>query len=151
MRVIALRRFGMSILCAAACLAFVAPAWAATMWTVNAIGEPAGGLGSSVCAATCTLRDAINAAQSGDTIMFAPVLDGQTIRLSLYTNCLTTSDTLDSSTNAAGNPCLPPATWPGYVTQFGPSAFFISGKSLTIDAAAGLSQEIGRASCRERV
>jgi hypothetical protein len=74
--------------------------------------------------------------------MFAPVLDGQTIRLSLYTNCLTTSDTLDSSTNAAGNPCLPPATWPGYVTQFGPSAFFISGKALTIDAAAGLSQGI---------
>ncbi|HET7065108.1 MAG TPA: hypothetical protein VFI49_12610 [Rudaea sp.] len=83
-------------------------AHAATTWTVTSAGEPAL-ITSASCAVTCTLRDAINAAASGDTIRFAPALDGATIALSLY------------SKPAAGQ-------------QVGASAFFVSGKSLILDA-----------------
>lgn len=76
-----------------------------------------------------TLRDAINHAADGDTIVFGAALDGQTISLTRFTNCLDTGQ-------AAGTTCLPLASWPGYVSQFGPSAFFISGKHITIDATA---------------
>lgn len=76
-----------------------------------------------------TLRDAINHAADGDTIVFGAALDGQTISLTRFTNCLDTGQ-------AAGATCLPLASWPGYVSQFGPSAFFISGKHITIDATA---------------
>lgn len=77
--------------------------------------------------------------------MFEASLDGQTITLTQYTNCLTTGD-------AGSTTCLPPASgstdngWPGnpaQVTQFGPSAFFIHNKTLTIDATAnGMTQGI---------
>ena len=76
-----------------------------------------------------TLRDAINHAADGDTIVFGAALNGQTIPLTRFTNCLDTGQ-------AAGATCLPLASWPGYVSQFGPSAFFISGKRITIDATA---------------
>lgn len=68
-----------------------------------------------------SLRDQIAAAASGDTIVFAAALDGATISLTTFVNDLT-----------AGS------------TQFGPSAFFISGgKALTIDALAnGLTQGV---------
>lgn len=92
-----------------------------------------------------TLREAINLAKSGDTIEFAPSLDGKTIALSRYTNCLKTTDQTVTQT------CLPLVPWPlvagsttnHFVSQFGPSAFFISGKTLTIDATAnGLKQGV---------
>jgi len=92
-------------------------AHAATTWTVTSAGEPAS-ITSASCAGTCTLRDAINAAVSGDTIRFSPALDGATIALSLYSN---------------------PATG----QQFGASAFYISGKSLIVDATVnGLTQGV---------
>jgi hypothetical protein len=83
-----------------------------------------------------TLREAITAAKSGDRIMFAPALDGQTITLTRYTDCLTPAQ-------AKGTTCLPLNPWPTvpgsspavpYVSQFGASAFFISGKTIAIDA-----------------
>lgn len=112
-------------------------AQAAATLTVTGTGEPAA-LDTDDCTGTscATLRGAINHAQSGDTISFAPALDGATISLTLYTNCLSTTDTL-------GATCLPQISeWAsaGYVTQFGPSAFYIPRNfTLTIDAATGLS------------
>ena len=99
------------------------------------------GFGSAAPAATFTvtstsdagagsLREAITNAQTDDVIVFDGSLDGQTISLTSYTNCLSTSEPASAT-------CVPLATWPGtppYVSQFGPSAFFISGKSITIDA-----------------
>ncbi|MHB8448475.1 MAG: hypothetical protein ACYC9P_11190, partial [Rudaea sp.] len=57
-------------------IVFVLPAHAAT-WTVTGAGE-ASSLGSVNCTANnCpTLRDAVNSAASGDTIVFASALDG---------------------------------------------------------------------------
>lgn len=115
---------------------FVSLAYSATTWTVDQTGEPAA-LDSAGCTVSaCTLRDAINSAQSGDTIKFASTLDGATISLTLYTNCLSMTDTL-------GTTCLPQASeWAtaGYVTQFGPSAFYIPRNfTLTIDATTGMT------------
>ncbi|MBS0571114.1 MAG: hypothetical protein JSS28_10930 [Proteobacteria bacterium] len=115
-------------------------AQAAAIWTVTQTGEPAT-LGSASCTvASCTLRDAINSASSGDTIMFARNLDGATIALTLYTNCLNYTDTL-------GATCLPQSSeWTAagnMVTQFGPSAFYIPRNfSLTIDAVTGMSRGV---------
>ncbi|MDR3388878.1 MAG: choice-of-anchor Q domain-containing protein [Rudaea sp.] len=102
--------------------------------TVTGTGEPA-----SITSANCpnnqcpTLRDAVNFALPGDTIQFAPALDGQTITLSLYSHdqgCLTSSATICSSGGTLA-------------TEFGPSAFFISGgMALTIDGLTGLTQGI---------
>ena len=68
-----------------------------------------------------SLRAQIAAAATGDTIVFSPALDGATIDLTTFSNDL-----------SAGS------------TQFGPSAFFITGsKTLTIDATAnGLTQGV---------
>lgn len=121
----------------------------ATIITVETAGELGPGAtlqNSASCgASSCvTLREAINQAASGDIIRFVPALDGATILLSRYTNCLATTDTL-------GTTCLPSDSWPfvagsattRFVDQFGPSAFFITdGKQLTIDAATGLSKGI---------
>jgi hypothetical protein len=106
-------------------LLLATPACAAT-WTVNAVGEPPGGITSASCTSTtCTLRDAINASASGDTVQFAATLDGQTIALSLFSNpsgCVTSTATTCGDGGALS-------------TQFGPSAFFLStGKALTLDA-----------------
>ncbi len=110
--------------------------WAATL-TVTSNGESAA-LDTDDCSGTScpTLRAAINHAASGDTIVFAPSLDGATITLTRYTNCLSTGDTGSAT-------CLPPAGgWTGgQVNQFGPSAFYID-KTLTIDASIGLSQGV---------
>jgi hypothetical protein len=98
---------------------------AASTWTVTGTGEPAS-IGSASCPGNnCpTLRDAINSAASGDTIVFASTLDGQTITLTLYSNdpgCVTSGPTTCTSGTLG--------------TEFGPSAFFINGgKTLTIDA-----------------
>ena len=91
----------------------------ATTFTVNALGEPAS-IESKNCAATCTLRDAINASASGDIVQFDPKsMDGKTVILTLFSNIADE-------------------------TQFGPSAFFITGnKALTIDATVnGLAQGV---------
>lgn len=105
---------------------------AATL-TVTGSGEPA-----AIDSANCpgdqcpTLRDAINKAASGDTIRFAPALDGQTIALTLYGNplgCVTSSATACSGSGTLG-------------AQFGPSAFFISGRTLSIDAVTGLAKGV---------
>jgi hypothetical protein len=65
-----------------------------------------------------TLRDAFNSAASGDTIQFAPAIDGQTITLTLFSNAMTD-------------------------TEFGPSAFFLTGsETLTIDGLTGVTQGI---------
>ena len=91
----------------------------ATTWTVGTAAEPAT-LASASCDAShnCpTLRDAINKAASGDTIVFARALDGQTITLNLFNNDL-------------GN------------GQFGASAFYLRDKSITIDAASGMTSGI---------
>jgi len=107
-----------------ACLlsAVAIPAQAASTLTVIGTGEPAA-LTTNDCSGTqcVTLRGAINAAASGDTIVFdKAALDGQTIILTLSSNALPTG------------------------TEFGPSAFFLTnGKSLTIDATAnGLTQGV---------
>ena len=124
---------------------FASTAHAETTWTVNQTGEPATIDAASCTVAACTLRDAINSASSGDTINFATSLDGATISLTLYTNCLSTSDALSAT-------CLPQSSeWAtaGYVTQFGPSAFYIPRNfTLTIDAATGMTHglTIARAS-----
>ena len=93
------------------------------------------GTGNAACT---TLRGAINHARDGDTIVFAPALDGQTISLTRYTNCLTVGQ-------SAGTTCLKPSGgWSeGFVEQFGPSAFYLHDKSITIDASAnGLQQGV---------
>jgi hypothetical protein len=108
----------------------------ATTWMVTTSGEPAA-LDTNDCSgSSCgTLRGAINAAAPGDTIIFDAKLDGATISLALYTNCLSWNDTLSPT-------CLPRyAEWHSIgvtsVTQFGPSAFYISrSNALTIDATA---------------
>jgi len=103
------------------------PAQAATTWTVTGAGE-ASSLDSATCSANdCpTLRDAVNSAASGDTIVFATALDGQTITLTLFSNnlgCFTAGPTACDSDGGTLS------------TEFGPSAFFITGgKTLTIDA-----------------
>jgi len=88
--------------------------------TVTGIGEPAS-IGSASCPANnCpTLRDAVNAAISNDTITFANGINGRTIALSMASNDLSASS-----------------------IEFGASAFFISdgagevtGKNLTIDGS----------------
>ncbi|WP_460482142.1 Ig-like domain repeat protein [Comamonas humi] len=91
-------------------LATAVPAWAATLVVTNGNDSGAG-----------SLRAQIAAAASGDTIVFAPALDGTTISLTTFSNDL-----------SAGS------------TQFGPSAFFITGsQTLTIDATAnGLTQGV---------
>jgi hypothetical protein len=91
----------------------------ATTWTVGTAAEPAT-LASASCDAShnCpTLRDAINKAASGDTIVFARALDGQTITLNLFNNDLGSG-------------------------QFGASAFYLRDKSITIDAASGMTSGI---------
>jgi hypothetical protein len=98
------------------------PAQATTL-TVTSPGEPAA-LATNDCTGTqcVTLRGAINAAASGDTIVFdKAALDGQTILLTLSSNDVS-----------------------GTSTEFGPSAFFITGgKTLTIDATAnGFTQGV---------
>ena len=113
----------------------------AATFTAIALTLCLAGFGSAAQAATFTvtstsdagagsLREAITNAQTDDVIVFDGSLDGQTISLTSYTNCLSTSEPASAT-------CVPLATWPGtppYVSQFGPSAFFISGKSITIDA-----------------
>jgi hypothetical protein len=92
----------------------------AKILTVTGIGEPA-----SINSATCdvnwhcsTLRDAMNNTASGDSIEFSNVIDGQTIVLEYCTNAATGS-------------------------EFGPSAFFITGgKGLLIDGITGLTRGI---------
>ena len=101
----------------------------ASTWTVSGNGEPAT-LASAACDAgahTCpTLRDAINTALSGDSIVFDASLDNATISLALYSNptgCVTSNATACSGGGTLGR-------------QFGPSAFFIDGRAITIDATA---------------
>jgi hypothetical protein len=119
---------------------FSSVAQAATTWTVNQAGEPAALDSASCTAVSCTLRDAINSASSGDTIKFASNLDGATISLTMYSNCLSATDVLSTT-------CLPQSSeWTAAgnaVTQFGPSAFYIPRNfSLTIDAATGMSRGV---------
>src|SRR5437868_12567243 len=95
-----------------ACALGSAPLLAQSVLTVNALDEPVGGITSASCTASCTLRDAFNSAASGDTIRFAPTLDGQAITLTLFSNDISVGS-----------------------TEFGPSAFFLHNKTLTIDAA----------------
>lgn len=112
---------------AATCTANIASATAST-WTVTGNAEAAT-LASAACdyaAHTCpTLRDAINTAFSGDTIVFDPALDNATINLTLYSNLMgcTTSNATTCVSGTLGR-------------EFGPSAFFIDGRSITIDATA---------------
>lgn len=114
----------------------LAPAWAfATTWIVTGIGEPAD-IGSTNCTSgndQCpTLRDAINTAATGDTIRFSSSIDGQTIAPAFYSNamgCVTTT----AMTCTSGS----------LTTEFGPSAFFITGGiHLTIDGLTGLTRGI---------
>jgi len=93
----------------------VVMAQAGTTLTVTNSGEPATLTTNDCAAGQCTtLRGAFNAAASGDTIVFAKALDGQTVILTLSSNDL-----------SAGS------------TEFGPSAFFLgNAKTLTIDATA---------------
>ena len=103
------------------------PAQAATTWTVTGTDEAAS-LSSAACSANnCpTLRDAVNSAASGDTVVFAPALDGQTITLTLFSNNLGCFTIGPSACDSGGGTLS---------TEFGPSAFFITGgKTLTIDA-----------------
>ena len=98
-----------------------APPSAGTTWTIMTNAEAAS-LGTNDCLGTqcATLRGAINASASTDTIRFDPSLDGSTIALTLFDNDV-----------SAGS------------TQFGPSAFFITGKKiLTIDGVSGLTKGI---------
>lgn len=104
-----------------------------TVWTVQSADE-APSLNSNDCTpagsgGTCvTLRDALNRINSGDIIRFAPALDGTTITLSRFHN--DQGCPADGPTQCAGAGTL--------TTAFGPSAFFISGKGVTIDAVTGL-------------
>jgi hypothetical protein len=62
---------------------------AAVNWTVTGTGEPTTIDSANCVSNSCpTLRDAINSAASGDTILFDLGLDGQAITLTMYTNCL---------------------------------------------------------------
>ena len=94
-------------------VALLPAAASAKTLTVNGLGEPAS-IGSANCPANnCpTLRDAFNAAASGDTITFANALNGKTIVLSLFSNDV-----------AAGS------------AEFGASAFLLSNSTLTIDGS----------------
>jgi hypothetical protein len=121
--------------CALLALFAGSPAMAATL-TVTSIAESS--LATDDCspasgnAACVSLRGAINHATSGDTIVFAVALDGQTILLTNYSNAVgcTTTDANHCQTAGAQ-----------LTTEFGPSAFFITGnKTLTIDAASGMTQ-----------
>jgi hypothetical protein len=104
----------------AAALLTALPVAAKTL-TVTGVGEPATISSASCPANICpTLRDAINAAASGDTIMFGNAINGKTILLSLSSNDI-----------SAGS------------IEFGASAFFVTdglgetvGKSLTIDGTS---------------
>ena len=102
------------------CSYAVAGAAGAKTLTVTGLGEP-GSISSANCPSnSCpTLRDAVNAAVSGDTIAFASALNGKSIVL-----------TLSSNDTASGS------------LEFGASAFFITdglgetvGKVLTIDGS----------------
>lgn len=98
-----------------------APPSAGTTWTVMTNAEAAS-LDANDCSGTqcATLRGAINASTSNDTIRFDSSIDGSTIALTLFGNDL-----------SAGS------------QQFGPSAFFITGKKiLTIDGVTGLTKGI---------
>ena len=88
----------------------------ATTWTVTGTGDTAVGCAAgNICP---TLRGAINAAGLRDVIQFSSAIDGSTILLSQSTNAQTG-------------------------TEFGPSAFFITGgKTLTIDGETGLTHGI---------
>lgn len=84
---------------------------------VDTGGEPPNPFSVTCTVGHCTLREAIAASASGDTIQFANSVDGQTIALTLYSNNLSSGS-----------------------TEFGPSAFFITGnKTLTIDGVTGLA------------
>ena len=110
------------------------PAMASTL-LVDTLGEPASGdVTSANCVASaCTLRDAINSARSGDTIRFAPALDGMTITLTLFSNdqgCVTSDATTCSSGGSLS-------------TEFGPSAFFITNaNNIVIDGLTGLTHGV---------
>ena len=133
---------GLATLALTLCLAGWSSATHAATLTVTTNGEIGSSdfLDRSECTATSgdrsctTLRDAINSGQNGDTIVFASALNGQTITLTRYTNCLDKNDAKSAT-------CYPLTPWPHvgdstspvYVSQFGKSAFFISGKSVTID------------------
>ena len=98
-----------------------APPSAGTTWTVMTNAEAAS-LGANDCSGTqcATLRGAINASASNDTIRFDPAVDGSTIALTLFGNDVSSAS-----------------------QQFGPSAFFIDGqKILTIDGVTGLTKGI---------
>lgn len=102
--------------------------------TVTSVGEPINPQSTS-CGSTCTLREAINLAQlvgGALAINFSPNIDGETILLTEFSN-------------PAG--CVPCGT---QTTQFGPSAFFISGNlTLTIDGVSGLTHGITIARCTD--
>ncbi len=107
----------------------------ATTWVVDTLGEPASGdVFSANCVATaCTLRDAINSSITGDTIRFAPALDGTTITLTLFRNDLgcVTSDATDCSDGGSLS------------IEFGPSAFFITNaNNVDIDGLTGLTHGV---------
>jgi CSLREA domain-containing protein len=76
----------------------LSPAHAATTITVNSSADP----GDGICDATeCTLREAIDAAATGDTIIFSPTLSGSTITLSSFGSLDIMNDlTIDGSNNA---------------------------------------------------
>jgi CSLREA domain-containing protein len=72
--------FGIAVLVATSVFSAVPPkvAHAATTWVVNSTNDP----GDGTCDSTeCTLREAINAASSGDTISFDSSMSGQVINL----------------------------------------------------------------------
>lgn len=110
-----------------------------TIWTVQTADEAAS-LTSNDCSliapgpgGVCsTLRDALNRSLSGDIIRFAPSLDGTVITLTRFGNEM--GCPADGPMQCAGSGTL--------TTQFGPSAFFISGKTVTVDAVTGLSQGV---------
>jgi hypothetical protein len=96
-------------------------------WTVTGVGEPAAIDSTNCTANSCpTLRDAINSAASGDTVVFDSALDGQTIVLTMASNNLGCQTAGPTACDGDGGTLS---------TEFGPSAFFITGgKTLTIDA-----------------
>ena len=111
------RALGINLFVVASSYALASTAGAKTL-TVTGLGEPATMNSASCPSNSCaTLRDAVNAAISGDTITFANALNGKTIALTFYSDDL------------AG-------------IEFGASAFFITdgagetvGKALTIDGS----------------